>query len=72
MLIKCGKIRVDVSDADCPKRPCFWARVDPGVFTQGRGYRAREGKPYWLCGNREIRGCPDVKPEPVKKGVLKL
>ena len=52
------KRMVDVSDKDCPKRKCYWAREDPGVFTQGVGYRRREGKPIWLCGNREIHGCP--------------
>ena len=55
------KVMVDVSDKECPTRECYWARPDPGVFTQGVGYRARNprGKPEWLCGNREIRGCPD-------------
>jgi hypothetical protein len=57
------KVMVDVSESDCPKRPCYWPRPDPGVFTQGRGYRQRSGKPEWLCGNREIRGCPIPKPE---------
>ena len=49
---------VDVSDALCPKRSCYWPRPDPGTFTQGQGYRTRPGKQGWLCGNREIRGCP--------------
>ncbi len=61
------KVKVDVSDADCPKRSCYWPRPDPGVFTQGQGYRSRSGKQGWLCGNREIRGCPIPKPE--MKGV---
>jgi hypothetical protein len=47
---------VDVSDKRCPQRPCYWARMDPGVFTQGVGYRHRSNN--WLCGNREINGCP--------------
>ena len=34
---------VDVVDKDCLKRPCYWPRPDPGVFTQGVGYRTREG-----------------------------
>ena len=52
---------VDVSDRDCPRRACYWPRPDPGVYTQGVGYRTRNpGKPAeWLCGTREARGCPD-------------
>ena len=55
------KQMVDVADKDCPKRECYWPRPDPGVFTQGVGYRARYPgrKTDWLCGNREIRGCPE-------------
>jgi hypothetical protein len=53
-------VKVDVSDKECPNRECYWPRPDPGVFTQGVGYRTRYPgrKPDWLCGNREIRGCP--------------
>lgn len=60
---------VDVSDADCPKRKCYWARPDPGSFTQGVGYKTRfnsKGKIDWLCGNREIRGCPSPKEQVTK------
>ena len=34
---------VDVCDKRCvtDKRPCYWPRTDPGVFTPGRGYKAR-------------------------------
>jgi len=53
--------KVDVCDADCPRRSCYWARLDPGSFTQGRGYQYRSDE--WLCGNREIHGCPQPKPE---------
>lgn len=54
------KIDVDVFGKDCPKYQCYWPRPDPGVFEQGRGYHERYPgkKPDWLCGNREIRGCP--------------
>ena len=55
---KSGKL-VDVSEKDCPNRPCYWPRPDPGIFNQGQGYRFRSND--WLCGTREIRGCPDVK-----------
>lgn len=49
---------VDVIDEKCPKRSCYWPRPDPGVFVQGRGYQSRPGRQGWLCGTREIRGCP--------------
>ena len=63
------KQMVDVCDRDCLKRRCYWPREDPGVFTQGVGYRTRNPgqKREWLCGNREIRGCPHPLPEPVSK-----
>jgi hypothetical protein len=60
--VKDKKIKemVDVSDKECPRRECYWPRPDPGAFTQGVGYRTRYPgeKPKWLCGNREISGCP--------------
>jgi hypothetical protein len=54
------RVLVDVAGKDCPKRKCYWPREDPGVFTQGVGYRTRYPgrKPGWLCGIREITGCP--------------
>lgn len=59
---------VDVKDKDCLRRPCYWPRVDPGVFTQGQGYRARPGgSKGWLCGRRECNGCPHPIPEPRTK-----
>lgn len=51
-------VKVFVLDKECQKRSCYWPRPDPGAFTPGVGYRAREGKQQWLCGTREIRGCP--------------
>ena len=63
MKIKDKKLKkmVDVCDADCPNRKCYWARPDPGVFVQGRGYRQRGPKPStdYICGQRAIHGCPD-------------
>lgn len=56
---KIFKKYVDVSDRDCSKRPCYWPRPDPGVFSQGQGYKSRIGNTGWICGTREIRGCPD-------------
>ena len=52
---------VSVCERDCPSRECYWPREDPGIFTQGIGYRTRNPgfKPEWLCGTREIHGCPD-------------
>ena len=56
-------VMVDVYDAKCLRRPCYWPRSDPGTFVQGQGYRARSGgSSGWLCGNREIHGCPDPIP----------
>lgn len=53
---------VDVSGKDCPTLKCYWPRPDPGVFTQGRGYSQRPGGSRgYICGRREIHGCPDVK-----------
>lgn len=51
---------VDVCDADCPEMKCYWPRPDPGVFTKGVGYKTRVDGPRgkWLCGTREINGCP--------------
>ena len=53
---------VDVCDPDCPNRPCYWPRPDPGVFSLGRGYRVRGRQPSseYICGKRAIHGCPDV------------
>ena len=58
------KVMVDVSEKDCPLFTCYWARQNPGIFTQGQGYRRYGDKRdnEYICGNREIRGCP-VKPE---------
>ena len=50
---------VNVADIDCLNRKCYWPRPDPGIFTQGFGYRQRNKKPEWLCGTREIHGCPN-------------
>jgi len=59
---KSVKQKVDVCCEQCPTASCYWPRPDPGVFTQGQGYRQRSTKVGWLCGNREVHGCPDVKP----------
>ena len=61
---KTVKELVDVLDKNCLKRPCYWPRPDPGVFTQGVGYRSRPGERQWLCGHRECRGCPKPLPAP--------
>jgi hypothetical protein len=57
------RVFVDVSCADCQKYECYWPRKNPGIFVQGRGYRSygdsRDN--MYLCGNREIRGCPVIK-----------
>ena len=63
------RVLVDVAHKDCPTLKCYWPRQDPGIFTQGQGYRSRDpygkSKPEWLCGRREISGCPLIKePKP--------
>ena len=65
MKVRDRKIKetVSVADRDCPTRKCYWARPDPGVFTQGRGYSTRAGgNRGWLCGRREAHGCPHPLP----------
>jgi len=54
-------VLVDVCHKDCPKRECYWARPDPGVFVPGRGYKTRGSAPSkeYICGTRAINGCPD-------------
>jgi hypothetical protein len=61
MKIKDKKFKewVNVADKDCPRKKCYWPRPDPGVFTQGVGYRRRSVKIGWLCGTREAHGCPE-------------
>lgn len=50
---------VDVCDKKCLTRQCYWPRPDPGSFTPGVGYKQRaSGDKGWLCGTREIHGCP--------------
>ena len=49
--------RVSVADKDCLKKKRYWPRPDPGLFVQGQGYRWRSNE--WLCGTREIHGCPE-------------
>ena len=61
MKIKDKKINkiVDVSRKECPEFECYWPREDPGVFTQGVGYKKSvHGSRGWLCGHRDIKGCP--------------
>ena len=61
------KEMVSVSGPDCLQKKCYWPRPDPGSFTQGVGYRTRNpgGKTEWLCGTREINGCPQKCPQEV-------
>ena len=63
MKIKDKKLKkqVDVSCLDCPKYICYWPRLNPGIFIQGKGYRSFGDKRdnEYLCGTRNIHGCPD-------------
>lgn len=53
------KKKVDVLRKECMTFKCYWPRLDPGSFTQGVGYRFRSND--WLCGTREVHGCPKLK-----------
>ena len=53
------KKNIDVRCGECQKYKCYWPRPDPGVFTQGQGYKARTVNSGWICGTREVKGCPD-------------
>lgn len=55
---------VNVCCTKCLKYDCYWPRPDPGTFNQGQGYKHRSN--IWLCGTREIRGCPDEIIEQLK------
>ena len=57
---------VDVSSEECPRLQCYWPRLDPGSFTQGVGYRYRSDD--WICGTREINGCPDKRETKTRGG----
>ena len=61
------KKKVEVAEKECPEYTCYWARPNPGIFTQGQGYRSYGDSrdKMWLCGTREIHGCPE---NPTKKG----
>lgn len=52
---------VRVAEKDCPKYKCYWARPNPGMFLQGRGYQSYgdERDKEYICGTRAIHGCPD-------------
>jgi hypothetical protein len=64
MLVKIGKLKVDVLDTKCAKRDCFVLGFNKGSFSQGRGYTSyhtdangkRVEKP--VCGTRHYGGCP--------------
>ena len=55
---KALKVDVDVRVRECLTFTCYWPRMNPGTFAQGRGY-SNPTKEY-LCGTRHARGCPDV------------
>ena len=53
------KIKVDVSDIDCPTYTCF----SPHKY-QHRNYNQTEGSmtsedKYYTCSHRNYHGCPD-------------
>jgi len=63
------KKKILVVHPDCPNRECYWARINPGSFFIGRGYRSygdsRDNN--WVCGTNNARGCPEnIKTKPFK------
>ena len=56
---------VNVSDPDCPKRPCFQRYFCQGTFGPG-GYKSYH-RSFWACRTRDLQGCPDPKPDPEPK-----
>lgn len=71
MKIRDRKIKetVDLLDKDCLNRKCYWPRLDPGFFIPGQGYRQRSCKVGWLCGTREVKGCPKNMSNGSAKGI---
>lgn len=45
---------VDVECNDCLNYTCYYPCTDPGVPGWGLGKSTS-----WLCGTREVHGCPD-------------
>lgn len=54
------KKETDVAYKTCPSYKCYWPRPNPGIFTQGQGYHhfGDHRDHEWICGTREVRGCP--------------
>lgn len=55
---------VDVFEPACLGKRCYWPRTNPGSFVQGRGYSGATND--WLCGTRQIHGCPANEPADVE------
>jgi hypothetical protein len=63
-----GKQRdVTCADRDCPERSCWHPHDCP---IQGAG-GVRESAERWMCLTNALNGCPDIKPEPIKKAMGK-
>ena len=58
MKVRDKELRVDVEvrAKECTTYYCYWPLRNPGVFVLGHGYR--NAKKDYLCGTREIHGCP--------------
>ena len=64
MIVRIGKLLVNVLDAACPSRECYSLGFDKGSYTQGRGYTSyrtdAKGRrvEHPVCMTRHLRGCP--------------
>jgi len=61
---------ISVSERNCPLYKCYWPRPNPGSFVHGRGYHSYGDSrdKEWICGNRDIHGCPKEPQLKVRKG----
>lgn len=60
---------IDVRDAKCFDRPCYWFGFDKGSFTPGVGYTSYHAKERKCCLTRHIKGCPHNAICPVCRSV---
>lgn len=54
------KDHVDIVETECLTFDCYWPRQIPGKFIPELELRYYDGhgNKEWICGNRNLRGCP--------------